>query len=208
MRLSSLGLIRLLNLNLLLSLPCRTETLKPLPVHTASTLTLFAIHSFSPLFPLSKPNPNPNFVVAQARPHLNLFAPSHGASLPLDPESVRPKVQNGGILNGESSGLKSKLITNHDVLRGLVDWLCSQVRYFTCRNTCTMLLFLCKLNLLDYTGDMGHLINLGKYVSAMLAAGAKVAYEKEKSPGWLVLVVAMSSGATMYQLYWDFGSIG
>ncbi|KAF3329002.1 phosphate transporter PHO1-3 [Carex littledalei] len=53
-------------------------------------------------------------------------------------------------------------------------------------------------------GDMGHLINLGKYVSAMLAAGVKVAYEKEKSPGWLVLMVAMSSGATMYQLYWDF----
>ncbi|KAJ3700733.1 hypothetical protein LUZ61_004438 [Rhynchospora tenuis] len=53
-------------------------------------------------------------------------------------------------------------------------------------------------------GDMGHLINLGKYVSAMLAAGAKVAYEREKSPGWLVLVVAMSSGATVYQLYWDF----
>ncbi|XP_078163215.1 putative V-type proton ATPase subunit H [Carex rostrata] len=42
--------------------------------------------------------------------------------------SVRPKVQNGGILNGESSGSKSKLTTIHDVLRGLVDWLCSQLR--------------------------------------------------------------------------------
>jgi xenotropic and polytropic retrovirus receptor 1 len=51
---------------------------------------------------------------------------------------------------------------------------------------------------------MGHLLNLGKYVSAMLAAGAKVAHEKENSAGWLVLVVAMSSGATVYQLYWDF----
>ncbi|ONK81338.1 uncharacterized protein A4U43_C01F27960 [Asparagus officinalis] len=53
-------------------------------------------------------------------------------------------------------------------------------------------------------GEMSHLINLGKYVSAMLAAGAKVAYEKDKTIGWLSLVVAMSSAATVYQLYWDF----
>ncbi|KZV41424.1 hypothetical protein F511_36222 [Dorcoceras hygrometricum] len=53
-------------------------------------------------------------------------------------------------------------------------------------------------------GEKSHLINLGKYVSAMLAAGAKVAYEKEKSVGWLCLVVVMSSAATVYQLYWDF----
>ncbi|KAF7113090.1 hypothetical protein RHSIM_RhsimUnG0161700 [Rhododendron simsii] len=53
-------------------------------------------------------------------------------------------------------------------------------------------------------GQTSHLVNLGKYVSAMLAAGAKVVYEKERSVGWLCLVVAMSSGATVYQLYWDF----
>ncbi|KAF9626050.1 hypothetical protein IFM89_030718 [Coptis chinensis] len=53
-------------------------------------------------------------------------------------------------------------------------------------------------------GDASHLVNLGKYVSAMLAAGAKVAYEKEQSIGWLCLVVVMSSAATVYQLYWDF----
>ncbi|KAL7171321.1 hypothetical protein ACSBR2_036052 [Camellia fascicularis] len=53
-------------------------------------------------------------------------------------------------------------------------------------------------------GQTSHLVNLGKYVSAMLAAGAKVAYEKERSTGWLCLVVAVSSGATVYQLYWDF----
>lgn len=53
-------------------------------------------------------------------------------------------------------------------------------------------------------GQMSHLINLGKYVSAMLAAGAKVAYDKEQSTGCLLLVVTMSSGATVYQLYWDF----
>ncbi|PON79407.1 SPX domain containing protein [Parasponia andersonii] len=53
-------------------------------------------------------------------------------------------------------------------------------------------------------GQKTHLVNLGKYVSAMLAAGTKVAYEKEKTAGWLCLVVVMSSVATMYQLYWDF----
>ncbi|CAL9064439.1 unnamed protein product [Musa banksii] len=53
-------------------------------------------------------------------------------------------------------------------------------------------------------GETSHLVNLGKYVSAMLAAGAKVAYEKEKTMGWLSLVVVVSSGATVYQLYWDF----
>ncbi|XP_039042331.1 phosphate transporter PHO1 homolog 1-like [Hibiscus syriacus] len=53
-------------------------------------------------------------------------------------------------------------------------------------------------------GQTNHLVNLGKYVSAMLAAGAKVAYEKERSIGWLCLVVVMSSVATVYQLYWDF----
>lgn len=53
-------------------------------------------------------------------------------------------------------------------------------------------------------GETSHLVNLGKYVSAMLAAGAKVAYEKEKNIGWLSLVVVVSSAATVYQLYWDF----
>jgi xenotropic and polytropic retrovirus receptor 1 len=38
----------------------------------------------------------------------------------------------------------------------------------------------------------------------MLAAGAKVAYEKDRSVGWLCVVVIMSSIATLYQLYWDF----
>ncbi|KAL7091100.1 hypothetical protein ACP275_12G084200 [Erythranthe tilingii] len=53
-------------------------------------------------------------------------------------------------------------------------------------------------------GEKSHLLNLGKYVSAMLAAGAKVAYEKEKTVGWFCLVVVLSSAATLYQLYWDF----
>jgi hypothetical protein len=38
----------------------------------------------------------------------------------------------------------------------------------------------------------------------MLAAGAKVAYQKDSTVGWLCLVVVMSSAATVYQLYWDF----
>ncbi|XP_010262370.1 PREDICTED: phosphate transporter PHO1 homolog 1-like [Nelumbo nucifera] len=53
-------------------------------------------------------------------------------------------------------------------------------------------------------GQISHLVNLGKYVSAMLAAGAKLAYEKEQSIGYLCLVVIISSVATVYQLYWDF----
>ncbi|KAI9072623.1 hypothetical protein K1719_045419 [Acacia pycnantha] len=53
-------------------------------------------------------------------------------------------------------------------------------------------------------GQTSHLVNLGKYVSAMLAAGAKVAYEKDRSVGWLCVVVIISSAATLYQLYWDF----
>lgn len=53
-------------------------------------------------------------------------------------------------------------------------------------------------------GQIDHLVNLGKYVSAMLAAGAKVAYERDKSAGMMWLVVVISSAATIYQLYWDF----
>lgn len=66
-----------------------------------------------------------------------------------------------------------------------------------------MLIFQCARRWFD-EGQTSHLVNLGKYVSAMLAAGTKVAYEKERSVGWLCLVVVMSTFATMYQLYWDF----
>ncbi|KAF3777197.1 Phosphate transporter PHO1-like protein 1 [Nymphaea thermarum] len=53
-------------------------------------------------------------------------------------------------------------------------------------------------------GESSHLVNLGKYVSAMIAAGAKVAYERDKGVGWLTLLIITSSTATVYQLYWDF----
>lgn len=66
-----------------------------------------------------------------------------------------------------------------------------------------MLILQCARRWFD-EGQTSHLVNLGKYVSAMLAAGTKVAYEKERSVGWLCLVVIMSTFATVYQLYWDF----
>ncbi|CAN6478421.1 unnamed protein product [Victoria cruziana] len=53
-------------------------------------------------------------------------------------------------------------------------------------------------------GQSSHLVNLGKYVSAMVAAGAKIAYERDRSVGWLSLLIITSSAATVYQLYWDF----
>ncbi|KAL5990500.1 acid phosphatase [Asimina triloba] len=53
-------------------------------------------------------------------------------------------------------------------------------------------------------GDINHVANLGKYVSAMLAAGARLTYAMQPSPLWLAIVVVTSSVATVYQLYWDF----
>ncbi|KAL5678054.1 hypothetical protein ACJX0J_014185, partial [Zea mays] len=42
--------------------------------------------------------------------------------------SARPKLRNGTLPNGDASNSKSKLTSTHDVLRGLVNWLCSQLR--------------------------------------------------------------------------------
>ncbi|KAK9692234.1 hypothetical protein RND81_09G250500 [Saponaria officinalis] len=42
--------------------------------------------------------------------------------------SARPKNQYGGALNGEASDSKSKVTTIGDVLKGLIDWLCSQLK--------------------------------------------------------------------------------
>ncbi|KAM7280641.1 hypothetical protein ACFE04_007775 [Oxalis oulophora] len=53
--------------------------------------------------------------------------------------------------------------------------------------------------------DPNHLANLGKYVSAMVAAGARLTYARQPdSHLWLGIVVATSAVATIYQLYWDF----
>ncbi|KAA3457275.1 V-type proton ATPase subunit H-like isoform X1 [Gossypium australe] len=42
--------------------------------------------------------------------------------------SARPKTQNGVVANGEASNSKAKLTTIDAVLRGLVEWLCTQLK--------------------------------------------------------------------------------
>lgn len=53
-------------------------------------------------------------------------------------------------------------------------------------------------------GDIRHIANLGKYVSAMVAAGARLTHERQQTAGWRAMVVITSTIATIYQLYWDF----
>lgn len=52
--------------------------------------------------------------------------------------------------------------------------------------------------------DLNHLANMGKYVSAMVAAGARITYATQKNHLWLGIVLVTSVFATLYQLYWDF----
>ncbi|GAA0150014.1 secondary carrier transporter [Lithospermum erythrorhizon] len=52
--------------------------------------------------------------------------------------------------------------------------------------------------------DVNHLKNLGKYVSAMVAAGFRLTYSRQQSTLWLTSVIVTSTIATIYQLYWDF----
>ncbi|XP_078427823.1 phosphate 1 isoform X2 [Wolffia australiana] len=52
--------------------------------------------------------------------------------------------------------------------------------------------------------DPNHMANAGKYVSAMIAAAARMKYAITPTPFWLAAVVITSSAATLYQLYWDF----
>ncbi|KAH0641255.1 hypothetical protein KY285_037841 [Solanum tuberosum] len=53
--------------------------------------------------------------------------------------------------------------------------------------------------------DINHLANLGKYVSAMVAAGARLTYSREPdSQLWFSVILVTSVIATVYQLYWDF----
>ncbi|XP_015949415.1 phosphate transporter PHO1 [Arachis duranensis] len=53
-------------------------------------------------------------------------------------------------------------------------------------------------------GDVNHLLNMGKYVSAMVAAGARVTYSRQDNHLWFAMVLVTSVVATLYQLYWDF----
>ncbi|KAL3506168.1 hypothetical protein ACH5RR_031550 [Cinchona calisaya] len=52
--------------------------------------------------------------------------------------------------------------------------------------------------------DVNHLANLGKYVSAMVAAGARITYARQPTTFWMIIVLVTSLVATVYQLYWDF----
>ncbi|KAK4478211.1 hypothetical protein RD792_017494 [Penstemon davidsonii] len=52
--------------------------------------------------------------------------------------------------------------------------------------------------------NVDHLANLGKYVSAMVAAGARLTYARQPTQLWMVIVLVTSLIATVYQLYWDF----
>lgn len=46
---------------------------------------------------------------------------------------------------------------------------------------------------------------MGKYVSAMVAAGARLTYNRQQDDRlWFAIVVVTSAVATIYQLYWDF----
>ncbi|XVF66452.1 hypothetical protein PTKIN_Ptkin10aG0036800 [Pterospermum kingtungense] len=52
--------------------------------------------------------------------------------------------------------------------------------------------------------DLNQLANMGKYVSAMVAAGARLTYATESNHLWFSVVLVTSVVATVYQLYWDF----
>jgi hypothetical protein len=52
--------------------------------------------------------------------------------------------------------------------------------------------------------DLNQLANAGKYVSAMVAAAVRFKYAATPTPFWMWMVIISSTGATIYQLYWDF----
>ncbi|KAJ3691505.1 hypothetical protein LUZ61_020669 [Rhynchospora tenuis] len=52
--------------------------------------------------------------------------------------------------------------------------------------------------------DINHMANCGKYISAMVAAAARMLYAMDPTPVRLALAIIACSGATLYQLYWDF----
>ncbi|KAI4373891.1 hypothetical protein MLD38_011953 [Melastoma candidum] len=52
--------------------------------------------------------------------------------------------------------------------------------------------------------DKVHIANMGKYLSAMVAAGVRITYAREQTLTCFVLVLVTSLVATLYQLYWDF----
>ncbi|TVU27764.1 hypothetical protein EJB05_19265, partial [Eragrostis curvula] len=62
----------------------------------------------------------------------------------------------------------------------------------------------CLRRYLEEGHDINQLANAGKYVSAMVAAAVRFKYAETPTPFWMWMVIISSSGATIYQLYWDF----
>ncbi|KAJ3672137.1 hypothetical protein LUZ60_006858 [Juncus effusus] len=52
--------------------------------------------------------------------------------------------------------------------------------------------------------DINHMANCGKYISAMVAAAARMIYAVDPTPLKLSLAIIACTFATTYQLYWDF----
>ncbi|KAI5078719.1 hypothetical protein GOP47_0006390 [Adiantum capillus-veneris] len=51
--------------------------------------------------------------------------------------------------------------------------------------------------------DHMHLVNGGKYLSAVVAVGCRITYQFNPSTTWLIVFIVSSSLATIYQMYWD-----
>jgi hypothetical protein len=52
--------------------------------------------------------------------------------------------------------------------------------------------------------DTNQLANAAKYATTMVAAAVRLKYSATPTPFWMWMVLISSSGATVYQLYWDF----
>lgn len=98
-------------------------------------------------------------------------------------------------------------------------WRAMQVMFLIIHVTCSLQILCCALTniWLDDNGwyeqcarrwfdecDLNHLANMGKYVSAMIAAGARLTYMRQPNVLWFSIVLVTSVVATLYQLYWDF----
>ncbi|EES07731.1 phosphate transporter PHO1-2 [Sorghum bicolor] len=62
----------------------------------------------------------------------------------------------------------------------------------------------CLRRYLEEGHDLNQLANAGKYISAMVAAAVRFKYAATPTPFWMWMVIISSTGATIYQLYWDF----
>ncbi|MCO5551896.1 hypothetical protein L7F22_005403 [Adiantum nelumboides] len=51
--------------------------------------------------------------------------------------------------------------------------------------------------------DHMHLVNGGKYLSAIVAIGCRITFQFNPTTTWLIVFIVTSSLATIYQMYWD-----